>query len=237
MFNRKKVIGIVPYAPDFGATEDRYADRYWFTDTYVVRAKEAGFVPVGVLPVGCRIETDVLDLCDAFIVQGGRLMDTFHIEVVDHAVKTGKKLLGICLGCQSIQTYFGTKAEAEKRGWTGSIGDFYVQLRKERKHVFLTGVAGHYPSAFLPRGPLDAVKHPVHLEAGSNIARILGKTEILGATFHVYCIGTPAPGITVTGHADDGTIEAIECGENIIGTQFHPDVDGELQPIFDWLGQ
>lgn len=28
MFNGKKTVGIVPYALDYGVTEDRYADRY-----------------------------------------------------------------------------------------------------------------------------------------------------------------------------------------------------------------
>jgi len=198
---------------------------------------EAGLLPVGVLPVDCRIRTEILDLCDAFIVEGGRAMNPFHVEVVEYAVKTGKKLLGICLGCQSIQAYFATKDEAEKSGWTGNIGDFYIYLRQEKHRKFLTPAPGHYLNPFLPREGLENVKHPVYLTEGSHIARILGTTEVNGASFHSFCIGTPAPGLTVTGRAADGTIEAIEHGENIIGTQFHPDVDSELHQLFDWLGE
>ena len=237
MFNGKKVVGIVPFAPDFGKTEDRYADKYYFTDTYEVRAKNAGMIPIGVLPVQCYIQTEILELCDSFIIQGGKAIGPFHLEVIDHALKTGKKVLGICLGCQSIQSYFGTVAEAQKRGYTGPIGPFYEQLRAEGDYRFLKGVKGHYPSQILPRGELDWVKHPVHLDADSNLAKILGTSEIVGATFHSYCVGEPAPGVKVVGHADDGTIEAIEVGETMIGTQFHPDVDGELHQIFDWLAE
>lgn len=235
MFNGKKVVGIVPYAMDFGKTEDRYADKYLFTDTYGVRVMEAGLLPVGVLPVECRIRTEILDLCDAFIIQGGRAMNPFHLEVVEHALQTGKKLLGICLGCQSIQAYFGTKAEALRSGFSGSIGDLFLSPYRDNHHHFLVKLEGHYPSPVLPRGDLDGVKHPVHLKADSHLAKILGTTEIMGASFHHYCIGEPEPEITVTGWADDGTIEAIEVGENVIGTQFHPDVDRDLLPIFNWL--
>ena len=235
MLNGKKVVGIVPYALNYGKTEDRYADKYFFTDTYCVRAKASGLIPVGILPVDCRLETEAADLCDAFIVQGGKAMNPFHIELVEYAIKTGKKLLGICLGCQSVQTYFGAKEEAQKCGFTGEVGEFYRQNSAGRVYRFLKRVEGHYPSEILPRGDLSSVKHPVHLAPDSQLAKILGKTEIMGASFHIYCIGEPAPGITVTGWADDGTIEAIEYGDKIIGTQFHPDVDGELQQIFDWL--
>lgn len=237
MLNGKKVVGIVPYSLDYGKSEDRYADKYLFTDTYGVRAMEAGMIPVGVLPVDCRIRTEILDLCDVFIVEGGRAMNPFHVEVMDYAVKSGKKLLGICLGLQSIQVYCGVKAEAEKRGWTGNLGDLYLRLRAEKKNNFLAHVEGHYPSPILPRENVDCLKHPVKLTEGSHIARILGTTEVNGASLHHLCIGTPAPGITVTGYAPDGTIEAVECGENIIGTQFHPDVDNELHQLFDWLAE
>ncbi|MBR5738741.1 MAG: gamma-glutamyl-gamma-aminobutyrate hydrolase family protein [Lachnospiraceae bacterium] len=237
MFNGKKVVGIGPYAPDFGKTEDRYADKYYFTDTYEVRSKEAGLIPIGVLPVKCFIQTEILDLCDSFIIQGGLAVGPFHLEVIDHALKTGKKVLGICLGCQSIQKYFGTVAEAEKRGYTGPIGPFFEKLQAEGNHSFLKEAKGHYLNPILPRGELDRVKHPVHLDADSHLAKILGTTEVMGASLHYYCIGEPAPGIRVVGHADDGTIEAIEVGETMIGTQFHPDVDGELHQIFDWLAE
>ena len=52
---KQKVVGIVPYAPDFGKNESRYEDKYHFTDTYEVRAYEAGLLPIGVLPVEGRI--------------------------------------------------------------------------------------------------------------------------------------------------------------------------------------
>ena len=189
------------------------------------------------LPVGERIRTGAMELCDAFLLQGGSVVRPYHIDVIDYALKTGKKLLGVCLGCQCIQGYFAVKAEAEKRGWTGPLSELFAALRREGNFSFLADVEGHRPSETLPYGSKDAVKHPVHLTEGSEIAKIFGRTEILGATFHIYQIVHPAPGLAVTGRADDGVVEAVEYGDRVVGVQFHPDVDGELHEIFDWLAK
>jgi gamma-glutamyl-gamma-aminobutyrate hydrolase PuuD len=39
----------------------------------------------------------------------------------------------------------------------------------------------------------------------------------------------------VTGYAEDGTIEAIEYGDKIVGVQFHPEVDEKLLSLFSFL--
>ena len=54
---------------------------------------------------------------------------------------------------------------------------------------------------------------------------------------HDFCIGEPAPGLAVSGRAEDGTVEAVEHGDRILGTQFHPDADGELPMVFAWLAK
>ena len=237
MFAGQKLIGIVPMSPVFGETENRYDDKYLFTDTYGLRVMEAGMLPIGVLPVEGRIKTAVLELCDGFIIQGGKKVRPHHIEVIDYAVRTGKKLLGICLGCQSIQCYFATRAEAERRHWTGSLAELYASLRCKEDHPFLGPVEGHKPSSILPRGNKDATKHIVYLAEGSHAAKAFGSTRVMGASFHILRIEDPAPGLIVSGRAEDGTVEAVEYGDTILGTQFHPDVDGELHRVFDWLGQ
>ena len=236
MLNGKKVIGIIPNAPLYGETENRYDDHYVFCDTYVVRVREAGMIPVGILPVEGRIRTEALDLCDAILLQGGKYVLSYHVDAVDHAVKTGKKALGICLGCQALQCYFSVLEEAKKRNWQGTPGDLYEQLGEE-KNQFLARVAGHRPQNYLPRpeAEVEAIKHRVTLTPGSLAARVFGTTELMGASIHIYCIGTPAPGLFVSGRADDGVVEVVEAGEKILGTQFHPDVDDTLHQVFDWL--
>ncbi len=233
--HEQKTIGVVPNAPKYGQSEDRYADFYRFCDTYIARVAEAGLLPLGVLPLDGFIRTDILSRCDAFLIQGGDEPRPYHIDVIDHAVKTGKKVLGICLGCQCLQCYFATASEAKKRGFTGKLSDLFVTLESEG-YPFLQRVDGHRPSAILPRENLDAIKHPVLLTKGSLTARVFGTTKLMGASVHLYCIGEPAQGLVVSGRAEDGTVEAVEYGETVIGTQFHPDVDRAFPQLFAWLG-
>jgi len=225
-------VGIVPSA-DWLKTDSIYDDKYHFVNSYVQRIVKVGGLPIGVLPLDGRIQTNILDECDAFLIQGGSGIYGYQIDVIDYAVKTGKKLLGICLGCQSIHTYFAAKEEAECRGWQGSIGDYYA-LRKFEGKLYIEYVANHR-AATMPRGAVDVTKHKVILEEGSHIQQILGATEIMGASMHTFCIKEPTKYEVVSGKAEDGTIEVIEVGDKIIGTQFHPDVDDRLIELFQWL--
>lgn len=237
MLHGKKVVGLVSTSQWFGSTKNRYDDFYKFTDTYCERLAAAGVTPLGVLPVGEFIRTDVLDLCDAFLLQGGASTRPYHIDVIDHAFRSGKKVLGICLGCQAIHCYFAVKAEAEKRGWTGKLSDLFCQMTRVEEHHFLSRVEGHRPLTYLPYGDKSEAKHPVHFTEDSQLAKIFGRTEVMGASYHICWIEDPAPGEIITGRSDDGITEAIEVGPKIIGTQFHPDVDDQLPEIFAWLAE
>ena len=235
----KKIVGIVPFSDPFN-TDNVYADKYFLTNTYGQRAVDAGLNPIGVMPVDKKIQGSVLDLCDCFIIQGGSNIWEYQMEVVEHAVKTGKKLLGICLGCQTIQTYFYYAAEAEKAEWKGTVSSYYAL--NHLWHVdgapnpALKSVEGH-KNWTLPRGNEDATKHTVFIKEGTHLHRLVGQTEIMGASLHRFAVAEPAPGVLVNATAPDGTIEGIEVGENILGTQFHPDADRKLLSIFDFFNE
>ena len=231
----KKTVGIVPWAEPFD-TENLYDDKYHFVNSYNIRAVEAGLIPLGILPVDKRIPEGVLNACDCFIINGGHTISPYHLEVIDHAVKTGKKVLGICLGCQSIVSYFGTAQEAEKRGWKGSIADLFVELKKETRIPFLKEVKGH-STPIMPRSDLESVKHPVRLEEGTLIRKVLGTDVVMGASMHIYAADHIGKGLRISGWSEDGIIEAVEAGDTIIGTQFHPDVDDKLKALFSFLAE
>lgn len=233
-----KKIGIVPFCA-LNTTENEYDDKYFFTNTYPQRLANAGALPIGVLPVDGRIKTPILEECDAFVIQGGKGIMPYHMDMMDYAVKNNKKVLGICLGMQTIHTYFAVLDEAKKQNYTGDIAEFYANIKKAKDgegKPFLENAINHrFPS--LPYGDKSSVKHKVLLTPGSHIAQILGTTEVMGASFHTYCVGKPASVEIISGRAEDGTIEANEYGTNIIGTQFHPDVDDELLDLFRWVAE
>ena len=66
----------------------------------------------------------------------------------------------------------------------------------------------------------------------SRLARLTGRETILGASMHNYRITHPAEALTVAGRTDDGTIEALEFGEQMLGVQFHPEADDQNDALF-----
>ena len=54
-------------------------------------------------------------------------------------------------------------------------------------------------------------------------------------TVHSYQVFEPSDKLSITGYAEDGTIEVIEYGDNVLGVQFHPEADDTLLPMFEFL--
>ena len=141
-----------------------------------------------------------------------------------------KPLLGICLGMQMMNTYFLVAEEAERRGWDGPLLALFEQMKKER-YMFTEPVDGHW-DGHITRDNVDRFKHPIHVTPGSRLERLTGKQTILGASIHNYRITHPARSLTVAGRTDDGTIEALEYGEQMLGVQFHPEADDQNDELF-----
>ncbi|MBQ2697890.1 MAG: gamma-glutamyl-gamma-aminobutyrate hydrolase family protein [Clostridia bacterium] len=228
----KKIVGIVPSARLF-ETDDPYQDRYTFINSYALRLAENGGAPIGLLSQNGRLLPEPLELTDALLICGGTKILPFHFEAVDYAVRSGKPLLGVCLGMQVIHAYFLVADEAGRRGYEGPLLDLYEQMKKER-HMFVLPVEHHWDVP-IRRGQEEAVKHPLRIAPGSLLHRLLGQDEIRGASMHHYRVNNPSPRLTRSAHTADGTIEALEYGEQILGIQFHPEVDSQLDPLFRFL--
>ena len=173
---------------------------------------------------------DSLSLCDAFVFCGGARFYPYHFQVMEYAAKSGKPVLGICLGMQMMNTYFLVAEEAERRGWDGPLLALFEQMKKER-YMFTEPVDGHW-DGHITRDNVERFKHPVHVTPGSRLERLTGKQTILGASMHNYRITNPARSLTVAGRTDDGTIEALEYGEQMLGVQFHPEADDQNDELF-----
>ena len=230
----KKTVGIVPGVRLFD-TDDCYLDNYVFVNSYVLRVAATGGVPLGLVGLDGYAAEGAFDRCDALLICGGRRLYPLHFQAVEHAVKTGKKLLGICLGMQAIHSYFIVADEMARRGYAGAPLALYEQMKKEL--FFFTEPVPHHWDVQMVRGHADEVKHPVRLTPGTQIRRLLGQDAVSGASMHHYRIGTPSPRLTVAGRTDDGTIEAVEAGSNLLGVQFHPEVDDTLDPLFRFLAE
>ena len=103
-------------------------------------------------------------------------------------------------------------------------------MKKER-YMFTEPVDGHW-DGHITRDNVERFKHPVHVTSGSRLERLTGKQTIMGASMHNYRITHPAQSLCVAGRTDDGTIEALEYGEQMLGVQFHPEADDQNDDLF-----
>ena len=167
----------------------------------------------------------------------GQAMDVLTSKGLDsvlaRAVREKQPVLGICLGMQMMNTYFLVAEEAQRRGWSGTLLALFDQMKKER-YMFTEPVDGHW-NGHITRDSVDSFKHPIRVESGSRIEHLLGGPEILGASMHNYRITHPAAALRVTGRTADGTIEALEYGDQMLGVQFHPEADATSDALFQMI--
>jgi len=228
----KTLVGIVPRGVLFEDTNPR-KDVYYAGNNYGKRIYECGGIPLTLLPDDGYIPEEVLDNFDSFLICGGNKMWPYHFEVIHHAITKGKPLLGICLGMQCICCYFELLDYIEETGCHHKgLFEAFEEMRQDPEHR-LEKFPGHQYEHI--RGREEETKHDVKLLSGSHIHRFIGKDVIKAGSFHNYRVKNISPRLTVSGRAKDGTIEVVEYGENVLGCQFHPEIDDKLMPIFDIL--
>ncbi len=224
--------GAVP-APVIGISAYREQAQWgkWETEAvvlphrYPARIVEAGGIPV-LLPAVPGIG-DVVGRLDGLVLSGGGDVDpagygaqphpettsvrphrdAAEAELLSAALRCGLPVLGICRGLQVINVAMG-----------GSL------------HQHLPDVVGHHGHAPAP-GSYGA--HPVRVRAGSQLARILGRTQVDEVpTHHHQAVQRLGDGLTAVAWSDDGLIEAVEMDAPgcpfTVAVQWHPEAGDDL---------
>lgn len=236
----KKLIGIVPASLIGDPEKSTMQDFYKLGHNYIKRTVEAGCIPIGLAPADNWLCEEALALCDAFLVQGGSEFYPYHFQIIHHAVTSGKRYLGICLGQQLIYVYFELKRRIEEEGYRGDPvkgiceylaarpADFSVQ-KKVEGHCF----------GMSPRGKEDASKHDVAVVPGTLLHRVLGRDTMRICSFHR--LNTPKDQTLVTINAwsamGDEVVEGTEYADHILGVQGHPEADDLLPELFAFLAE
>lgn len=228
-------IGISTYGR---SGDGRLAGRFHLPASYVDAVRRAGGIPLLVAPGEARV-AELFDVIDALVLAGGpdvdpglygganhpqvygvdRERDASEVELVRAAVRDDVPTLGICRGCQLINVALGGTLIEHLPDVVGAD----VAHRGSES----TG------SVYVP--------HPVHVDAGSKLARLLGTTESSPASSHHQAIRRPAKELAIVARAPDGTIEAVEMRSHpwLVAVQWHPehtaDVDPTQQRLFDEL--
>jgi gamma-glutamyl-gamma-aminobutyrate hydrolase PuuD len=199
--------------------------------TYIAATERAGGIAV-LLPPQCagaeRAGADaVLDRVDGLVLTGGAdvdplrygeapaertsrprvLRDEWEIALTRAALRRGLPLLAVCRGLQVLNVALG-----------GSLHQHLPEV---------TGHDGHQPAP----GIFGAVN--VHIEPGTRTAELIGP-RVRVSCHHHQALARLAPGLKVTGHADDGTVEAVEVpGQAFsVGVQWHPEESSQDVRLF-----
>jgi putative glutamine amidotransferase len=140
--------------------------------------------------------------------------DLIELGLARLVVNEGLPFLGICRGLQITNVALG--------------GTLY------------THIPDQHPNAVLHEFPGDdsieartALVHPVRVEEGSHISRILGEPILYVNSLHHQGIKEMAPGMKAVAFAPDGLVEAVELPEHPFGiaVQWHPEWLTDQLPI------
>jgi putative glutamine amidotransferase len=198
-------------------------------DTYVEAVQASGAVAV-LLPVDARAPEVLLDRIDGLMVIGGadldpevygqprsehteksyRERDEFELALTRRAVERGLPFLGICRGMQLLNVAFG-----------GTLNQHLVDGDGNNPHRRVIGT-------------FAGTEHEIDLTPGSLAERALGEPVHEARCHHHQAIDRLGEGLTVSGRARDGVVEAIESSDGawVLGVQWHPEA-GDKRELFE----
>ena len=193
----------------------------------------------GGIPLIVPMKTDeasLKQLCgcaDGFLFAGGvdldpslygeeKLNDTVEIDSIRDSLEmtavklvsdTGKPVLGICRGIQSVNVGMG-----------GSLWqDIPAQIPDALCHQ--------------QKAPGTETTHEVTVRPGTRLYGITGAKTIMTNTFHHQAVKKPADGLTVSAQSEDGVIEALELpGDRFFMlVQWHPEFTATTDKVSEAL--
>ena len=198
---------------------------------YVRAVERAGGLPLVVPMLATESAADAFAaLLDGLVVTGGpAVMSGLVGELPDDIDETDpdrvasdtrllrafldarRPTLGICYGMQLASALRGGTIHAD------------VQRDVDAVDVHSRGRGG--------------TTHPVTIQAGTRLHRLVGGDAVDVNTRHVQAVETPGAGLVVAARAPDGVIEAVETPDGaFLGVQFHPEaMDPPLDALFEDL--
>jgi len=233
---RKPIIGVSPsFDPETQAMR--------INGSYFKAIEYAGGIPVMLSMHNKKADLDqLLELIDGILLPGGRdilplyygenilkccgatvpAIDDAEILLTKTAFERDIPLLGICKGCQMVNTAMG-----------GTLyQDIAAQAEPETALIHAQGdtIPGDYPA------------HSVHISKDSRLYDCFGCGTILVNSFHHQACKDIAPGFFAAAHAEDGVVEAVELISTdrfFLGVQWHPEAmfkrDDNAQALFKYF--
>ncbi len=138
-------------------------------------------------------------------------LDEFEMSLTSWALQEDLPILGLCRGMQVINVVLG--------------GSLYQDISDQ------------YPKS-LPHSNRDLPRthlcHPIIVEPGSQMEKVLGTQEVLVNSLHHQAIKAPGKGVFISGKAEDGIAELLEVPDHrfVLAAQSHPEEIYTIVPAF-----
>lgn len=227
---KKVIIGILPTANLF--KEDNYYDDYYkFINLYPKRLYECNAIPIGLLMNDGTVDYDSLDMCDGFLIPGGKAVEKYVYEIIYYAIKHNKPVLGICLGAQAIAIYSAIleKMDSNKEYTLEEIKEIYKSLKEEYDGSLLRLIPtpSIHKRGDLTRDNINEHMHKIKISKDSLLYDIFNTEEENVVSIHSYDFKHVGKDFTVTAYAEDGVNESVEYNDKnrfIFGVHFHPEL-------------
>lgn len=201
---------------------------------YVTGIESAGGIPVILAPTRFTPLPRILERLDGIVLSGGLDIspalyggpphptihgsslerDEFEAELVRRALDRDMSILAICRGMQLINVVQGGGIVQDI---PSDVGDTVSHNDPERLR--------------------NAIAHPVTIDPGSHLHRLVGREAINVNSFHHQAIGTLGRDISVVSRALDQVVEGMEMPDRrfVVGVQWHPESLWPLGPPFSTL--
>jgi putative glutamine amidotransferase len=140
--------------------------------------------------------------------------DKIELGLAGLAAQQGKPFLGICRGLQIVNVALG--------------GTLYTHIPDQHPNAILHDYEGE--DGIEAR---TALVHPVRIEEGSLMSKIVVEPILNVNSLHHQGIKTLADGLTAVAFSPDGLVEAIELPQHPFGiaVQWHPEWLTDQEPI------
>ena len=233
----KPIIGIISNREE--VLDRPFLTKTSFNETYVKRIIEAGGIPIGIIFPNDEFNTDVLDLCDGFVMQGGFNIYSSNINTVHYAFLNKKPILGICMGFQTMAGYEYLRSRYNVPTYK-DVSSFF---KPEDEVNFIEKKIGHDVLNPFYLSKIEKSKHEVLLDKNSKLANIFKRTYLNMPSVHSWCVKDDIfvkkdVIFKVVGRSNDDNIEAIESAIPnwwAIGVQFHPELEEDNLDLFKSL--
>ncbi len=147
---------------------------------------------------------------------------SFEPRLIDEWLKTGKPLLGVCLGAQMTNVVRGGSLIQDLPSELGgSVVHANPPDEKDTDKKETRNESGDKHDA----DEREPATHRVTLAADSRLRQILGVDQVMVISAHHQAAKHLGRGMRATGHSDDGVIEALEMPKHpwAVFVQWHPE--------------